>query len=61
MNEPGIYRGFFTAEEPVADDKTSRTRRDRYFDALRAAALVRVVVYHMFPGRGFRWCFPPWA
>jgi peptidoglycan/LPS O-acetylase OafA/YrhL len=26
--------------------------RDRYFDALRAAALVRVVVYHMFP---FAW------
>jgi peptidoglycan-N-acetylglucosamine deacetylase len=32
--------------------------RDRYFDALRAAAIVRVVLYHMFPVAWLGFAFP---
>ncbi|MFD5797032.1 acyltransferase [Streptomyces diastatochromogenes] len=38
-----------TAQLPRAD----APRRDRYFDTLRAAALIRVVTYHTF---GWPWC-----
>src|ERR1041385_4257519 len=40
-----------TAERPVTE--TQRPVRDRYFDTLRALALIRVVTYHTF---GWAWC-----
>jgi peptidoglycan/LPS O-acetylase OafA/YrhL len=40
-------------EAPVAPGPPSPPKRDRYFDSLRAAALIRVVTYHTF---GWAWC-----
>ncbi|MGW4979428.1 acyltransferase family protein [Streptomyces mirabilis] len=50
--EPGPDAG--EPESPAADPapKAKGTGRDRYFDALRAVALVRVVAYHTF---GWAW------
>ncbi|MFK0022392.1 acyltransferase family protein [Streptomyces sp. NPDC090798] len=50
--EPGPDAG--EPESPAADPapKARGTGRDRYFDALRAVALVRVVAYHTF---GWAW------
>lgn len=51
---PGIYRTEMVAtpEPPPAPAAPARPPRDRYFDALRSAAIVRVVLLHMF---GFAW------
>ncbi|MCW6008831.1 acyltransferase [Micromonospora sp. CPCC 205371] len=35
-----------------------RAGRDRYFDLLRAAAIARVVAYHMFPAAWLSFAFP---
>ncbi|MGW7203833.1 acyltransferase family protein [Streptomyces sp. NPDC054837] len=42
-------------EEPAAEEKPlpEPAGRDRYFDTLRAVALIRVVTYHTF---GWAWC-----
>jgi peptidoglycan/LPS O-acetylase OafA/YrhL len=48
---PGIYRANTTVQAP-------RPPRDRYFDALRAAAIVRVVVFHMFSAAWLSMIFP---
>jgi peptidoglycan/LPS O-acetylase OafA/YrhL len=40
-------------EAPAAPDGPAPPARDRYFDSLRAAALIRVVTYHTF---GWAWC-----
>lgn len=40
------------AEPPASDAKPQRPPRDRYFDTLRALALIRVVAYHTF---GWAW------
>jgi peptidoglycan/LPS O-acetylase OafA/YrhL len=46
---PGIYRTeMVTTPEPPAPAAPVRPPRDRYFDALRSAAIVRVVLLHMF-------------
>ncbi|MEV8515110.1 acyltransferase [Dactylosporangium sp. NPDC051484] len=37
---------------------TQTTGRDRYLDALRAIAIVRVVTYHMFAVPWLSWAFP---
>ncbi|MER7006129.1 acyltransferase [Dactylosporangium sp. NPDC000555] len=37
---------------------TQTTGRDRYLDALRAIAIVRVVTYHMFAAPWLSWAFP---
>ncbi|MFI9826978.1 acyltransferase [Streptomyces sp. NPDC051913] len=43
-----------TTERPtVTDTRPQRPLRDRYFDTLRAVALIRVVTYHTF---GWAWC-----
>ncbi|NUR40171.1 MAG: acyltransferase, partial [Streptomyces sp.] len=41
--------------EPAAEEKppSKPAGRDRYFDTLRAVALIRVVTYHTF---GWAWC-----
>ena len=47
LREPG-------PEAPATPDRRpARPVRDRYFDSLRAAALIRVVTYHTF---GWAWC-----
>jgi peptidoglycan/LPS O-acetylase OafA/YrhL len=58
MSEPGIYRSTSAAQDAAVHDGTSRPQRDRYFDVLRTAALVRVVVYHMFPWAWLSMAFP---
>ncbi|WP_327402080.1 acyltransferase [Streptomyces sp. NBC_01288] len=40
-------------EEPAEKAAPQKAGRDRYFDTLRAVALVRVVTYHTF---GWAWC-----
>ncbi|MEU9447177.1 acyltransferase family protein [Streptomyces sp. NPDC048277] len=42
-----------SAPDPAPDPQLRPTGRDRYFDTLRAVALVRVVTYHTF---GWAWC-----
>ncbi|PWI17227.1 acyltransferase [Streptomyces sp. Act143] len=40
-------------ERPMPETQSQRPVRDRYFDTLRAVALIRVVTYHTF---GWAWC-----
>jgi peptidoglycan/LPS O-acetylase OafA/YrhL len=54
--DSGRSRVFRSAAE--GEEKKPPAPRDRYFDALRAAALVRVVAYHMFPLPWLAMIFP---
>ncbi|MGY5008787.1 acyltransferase family protein [Streptomyces sp. 900105755] len=45
--------GTGTADAEEADRRPKPPARDRYFDTLRAVALIRVVTYHTF---GWAWC-----
>lgn len=47
--------GLFREDLPRPED---RPARDRYFDVLRAAAIIRIVVYHMFPVAWLSMIFP---
>lgn len=51
---PAVYRAN-TAPEPTKD---GGRKRSRYFDFLRAAALIRVFLYHMFPVAWLSMIFP---
>jgi hypothetical protein len=51
-DERGLYRVGTTQEVKPSGS------RDRYFDALRAAAIIRVVVFHMFPLAWISMVFP---
>ncbi|MFG1610171.1 acyltransferase [Actinoplanes sp. NPDC049265] len=52
---PAVYR---TETAPVPVAAPPRKERSRYFDFLRAAALVRVFLYHMFPFAWLSMVFP---
>ncbi|EXG82447.1 putative acyltransferase [Cryptosporangium arvum DSM 44712] len=43
---------------PVATPPAAAPRRELYLDALRTAAIVRVVTYHAFGGSWLSWVFP---
>ncbi|MFF4402430.1 acyltransferase family protein [Streptomyces sp. NPDC001480] len=51
--DPGPEPRASAAEERRPRAKSRPTGRDRYFDTLRAVALIRVVTYHTF---GWAWC-----
>ncbi|MFG1921538.1 acyltransferase family protein [Cryptosporangium sp. NPDC048952] len=42
----------------VSDRPTKRPNRELYLDALRTAAIIRVVTYHTFGGSWLSWIFP---
>lgn len=42
----------------VSDRPTPRPNRELYLDALRTAAIIRVVTYHTFGGAWLSWLFP---
>ncbi|MGW7257034.1 acyltransferase family protein [Streptomyces sp. NPDC054834] len=51
--EPEAEPRASAAEERKSRARPRPTGRDRYFDTLRAVALIRVVIYHTF---GWAWC-----
>lgn len=52
---PAVYRAATAPETTVPQQKKERSR---YFDFLRAAALIRVFLYHLFPFAGLSMIFP---